>query len=156
MHGLDNLQRLVCKKCQGNTQVHLQGFLQIKCLFEIERWSCCANGLSDGSSTSSKILFHGLPSKSKRPNIRKQTVVIITVHSLFVFFFFLQNSHLERYIFLFQTLFPKYFHEILVNSCSTSKNDPKIFRKFTKEHPWRCLILVKLQAFTEAATEFFF
>ena len=127
-------------------------FLQIKWLFEIESWSCCANGLSNCSSTSSKILFHGLPSKSKRPNIRKQIIVIITVHSLF-FFFFLQNSHLERYIFLFQTLFPKFFHEILVNSCSASKNDSKIFRKFTKEHPWRSFILVKLQAFTETATE---
>ena len=37
----------------------------------------------DYSSASSKILFHGLPSKSKRPSIRKHSVVvIITVNTI--------------------------------------------------------------------------
>ena len=37
----------------------------------------------DSSSTSSEISFHGLPSKSKRPSIRKHSVVIIiTVNSI--------------------------------------------------------------------------
>ena len=32
------------------------------------------------------------------------------------------------------------------------KNVLKIFRKFTKKHLWVILILLKLQAFTDAAT----
>ena len=71
MHGLNNLQKLICKSCGGNTQVHLQRFLQIKTLVEIERWSCYGNGFSNCSSTSSEISFHGLPSKNKLPSIRK-------------------------------------------------------------------------------------
>ena len=45
-----------------------------------ERPSCYANG---SLSASSKISFHGLPSTSKRPSIRKHSVaVIITVNSI--------------------------------------------------------------------------
>ena len=55
-------------------------FLQIKTLVDLERRSCYANG---SLSASSKISFHGLPSKSKRPSIRKHSVVvIITVNSI--------------------------------------------------------------------------
>ena len=76
----------------------------------------------DRSSASSKILFHGLPSKSKRPSIRKHSVlVIITVNSV---------SFYETAI----------FREILENSSSASKYVPKRFR------------VVKLQAFTGATT----
>ena len=85
MHGLDNLQKLDCRSSGGNTQVHLQFFFAIKTLDEIERWTCYANGFSNFSSTSSEISFHGLPSKSKCPSIRKQIVVIITVNSLLVY-----------------------------------------------------------------------
>ena len=67
----------------------------------------------DRSSTSSEISFHVLPSKSKRPSIRKQTASLLP--SQLIVLLFLQNSHLQRHI-------------------------------------WRSLILVKLQAFTEAAT----
>ena len=86
LHGLANLQQLVCKSCRDNTQVHLHFFLQIKTLVEIERRSCYANRFSNWSSASTEISFHGLPSKSKRPSIRKQIVVIITVNSIIVFF----------------------------------------------------------------------
>ena len=39
---------------------------------------------------------------------------------------------------------------LLENSSSASKYIPKSFRKFTKKHQWRSLMLVKLQAFTGA------
>ena len=68
----------------------------------------------DRSSTSSEISFHGLPSKSKRPSIRKQ--IASSLSSQLIVLLFLRNSHLQRDI-------------------------------------WRSLILVKLHAFTEAATE---
>ena len=35
------------------------------------------------------------------------------------------------------------------------KNFPKMFRKFTKKHPWRSLILVKLQALQKQLPEVF-
>ena len=55
-------------------------FLQIKTLVDIQGPSCYANG---SLSASSKISFHGLPSKNKRPSIRKHTVVfIITVNGI--------------------------------------------------------------------------
>ena len=85
LHGIDNLQKLVCKSCRVNAQVHFQIFLQIKTLDEIERRSWYANGFSNCSSTSSEIWFHVLPSKSKRPSIRKQIVVIVTVKGLLVY-----------------------------------------------------------------------
>ena len=37
----------------------------------------CAFGFSNGSSTSIEILFHELPSKSKRPSIKKQWLINI-------------------------------------------------------------------------------
>ena len=71
-------------------------FLQIKTLVDIERPSCYANG---SLSASSKISFHGLPSKSKRPSIRKHSiVVIITVNSI---------SFYETAI--YREIFSKYF-----------------------------------------------
>ena len=96
----------------------------------------------DSSSTSSEVSFHGLPSKSKRPSIRKQ--IASSLSSQLIVSLFLRNSHLQRDI--QQTCFCQYFCELLENSCSGSK-------KLHKNHPWRSLILVKLQAFTEAATE---
>ena len=98
----------------------------------------------DSSTTSKEISFHGLPSKSKRPSIRKQ--IVSSLSSLIVSLF-LRNSHLQRDV--QQTCFCQYFCELLKNSCSASEN----FQKIHKKLPWRSLILVKLQAFTEAATE---
>ena len=88
----------------------------------------------DSSSTSSEISFHGLPSKSKRPSIRKHNViVIITFDSMF-----LRNSHLQRGI--LQIFFRQYFREFLENHSSASKYVPKRFRNFIKIHPLRSLI----------------
>ena len=71
---------IICRSCQGNRQVHLQFYLQIKTLVEIERQSCYVNGFSNYSSTLSGMSFHGLLSKCKGPSIRKKIVVIITVN----------------------------------------------------------------------------
>ena len=67
-------------------------------------------------------------------------VVIITVNNISFY-----ETAICREIF-----FRQYFCEILENSSSTSKYVPKSFRKFTKKHQWRSLMLVKLQAFTGA------
>ena len=121
LHGLDNLQKLVCKSCGANTQVHLQFFLQTKTLDEIERQICYANGFSNCSSTSSKILFHGLSTKCKRPSIRKQIVVIITVNSLLVYCFY---SHLQRDILanIFWPVFSWTFRKFLQGIKKTFRN----------------------------------
>ena len=103
----------------------------------------------DSSSTSSKISFHGLPSKSKRPSIRKQ--IASPLSSQLIVSLFLRNSPLQRDI--QQTCFYQYFCELLENSCSASKKCSGNFQKVHKKHPWRSLILVKLQAFTEATTK---
>ena len=60
----------------------------------------------DCSSASSKILFHGLPSKSKRLSVMKHSAVdIITVNNMF-----LQNSQLQGDI--SQIFYPQYFCEL--------------------------------------------
>ena len=103
----------------------------------------------DSSSTSSEISFHGLPSKSKRPIIRKQ--IASSLSSQLTVSLFLRNSHLQTDI--WQTCFCQYFCKPLQNSCSASKKRSEIFQKVKKTHPWRSLILVKLQPFTEAVTK---
>ena len=102
----------------------------------------------DSSSTSSEISFHGLPSKSKRPSIRKQIASSLSSQLIVLF---LRNSHLQRDI--QQTCFCQYFCELLENSCSASRKRSENFQKVYKKHPQQSLILVKLQAFTEVATE---
>ena len=52
----------------------------------------------------------------------------------------------ERYFFC------QYFCEFLENSSSASKYVSKSFKTFTKNHPCQSLMLVKLPAFTGAAT----
>ena len=47
----------------------------------------------NSSNISSEILFHELPSKSKRPSIRKQ---IASSLSLQLILLFLRNSHLQE------------------------------------------------------------
>ena len=76
----------------------------------------------DSSSTSSEIQFHGLPSKSKRPGIRKQIALLLS--SQLIVLLFLRNSHLQKDI--QQTFLRQYFCQLLENSCSASK---KTFRK---------------------------
>ena len=77
----------------------------------------------DSSSTSSEISFHGLPSKSKRPSIRKQ--IASSLSSQLIVLLFLRNSHLQRDI--QQTFFRQYFCKLLENSCRASK---KVLQKF--------------------------
>ena len=100
-------------------------------------------------SASSEISFHGLPSKIKRHSVRKQ--IASSLSSQLIVSLFLRNSHLQRDI--QQTCFCKCFCELLANSCSVSKKRSENFQKVHRKHPWRSLILVKLQAFREAATK---
>ena len=72
---------------------------------------------TDGSSTSGEVSFYGLPSKSKRPSIRKQ--IASSLSSQLTVSLFLRNSHLQRDI--QETCFWEYFCELLENSCSASK-----------------------------------
>ena len=107
----------------------------------------CATQM-DRSNTSSEILFHRLPSKSKRPSTRKQ--IASSLSSQLIVLLFLRNSHPQRDI--LQTFFRQYFCELLEYSCSASKKTfLEILRKSSKNHPWRILILIKLQASTGAA-----
>ena len=107
-------------------------FLLIKTLVEIG----CAATQMDHSNTSSKILFHGLPNKSKCPSIRKQ--IALSVSSQLIGLLFLQNIYLQRDI--QQAFFCQCFCKLLENSYSASKKGfLEIFRKFTKKHTWRIL-----------------
>ena len=81
---------------------------------------------------------------SKRPSIRKQ--IALSLSSQLIVLSFLRNSHLQRDIYQ-QAFFWQYFCQLLENSCSASN-----LQKVHKKHPSRILILIKLQAFTEAAT----
>ena len=80
---------------------------------------------------------------SKRPSTRKQ--IALSLSSQLIVLSLLRNSHLQRDI--QQTFFCQYFCQLLENSCSTSN-----LQKVLKKHPSRTLILIKLQAFTQAAT----
>ena len=103
----------------------------------------------NSSSTSNEISFHGLPSKSKCPSIRKHIASLLSLQLIVPLFS--RNSHLQKDI--QETCFWQYFCELLENSCSASKKLSENFQKVHKKHPWKSLILVKLQVFTEAATK---
>ena len=105
----------------------------------------------DSSSTSSEISFHGLPSKTKRPSIRKQRASSLSLQ--LIVSLFLRNSSLQRDI--QQTCFCQYFCELLENSCSPLKKRSESFQKVHKKHQQLSLIFVKLQAFTENDNEVF-
>ena len=85
----------------------------------------------DSSSTSSEISFHGLPSKSKQPSIRKQ--IASTLSSQLIVSLFLRNSHLQRDI--YQTCFCQYFCELLEYSCSASKKTLQNFLESSQKTP---------------------
>ena len=79
----------------------------------------------DRSSTSSEISFHRLPSKSKRPSIRKQIVIF-------------NSSFYETGI--CREIFSKHFLAIIFLNfqkifAAHQKNFPKTFRKFTQKTP---------------------
>ena len=63
------------------------------------------------SSTSSEISFHGLPSKSKSPSIRKQ--IASSLSSQLIVLVFTKQPSAERF-------FRQYFFELLENSSSAS------------------------------------
>ena len=130
--------------CQGNKQVHLQFFCKSK--FQSTQKGGAASQMNR-SSTSSENSFHELPSKSKRPSIRKQ--VASSLSSKLIVLFLTKQPSAERYL---ANCFRQYFCELLENSSSASKYVPKSFRNFTKIHRWQSLMLVKLQAFTGATT----
>ena len=112
--------------CRGNTQVHLQ-FLQIKTLVDIERPSCYANG---SLSASSKISFHGLPSKSKRPSIRKHSiVVIITVNSISFYETAIYREIFSKYF--LASIFEK-FQKILAAHQNTLRKVLETSQKYTR------------------------
>ena len=83
----------------------------------------------DRSNTLSEISFHGLPSKSIRPTIRKQIASLLS--SQLKVLLFLRHSHLQRDI--QQTFFRQYFCELLENSRSASKKHSKNFYKVHKK-----------------------
>ena len=108
--------------CRGNTQVHLQFFCKSK-LQSTQKGRAATQ--MDRSSTSSEISFHGLPSKSKRPSIRKHSVVvIITVNSI---------SFYETAI--CREIFSKYFFaSIFLNFQKILAAHQNTFQKFQKLH----------------------
>ena len=118
-------------------------FLLIKTLVEIG----CAATQMDHSNTSSKILFHGLPNKSKCPSIRKQ--IALSISSQLIGLLFLQNIYLQRDIqHFFASAFVN-FQKIL------TVHQKKVFQKYlesSQKTHMANLILAKLQAFIEAAT----
>ena len=80
----------------------------------------------DCSNALNKI--SGLPSKSKRPSIRKHSIVVIfTINSIVLVF---PKSHLSRDI--WQIFFRQYFSELLENSSSASKYVPKVLETSQK------------------------
>ena len=79
MHGLDNLQKLFSV---GAIRRFIFSFFANQDFSLVEIKGRAATQMHR-SNTSSEISFHGLPSKSKRPSIRKHSVVvIITVNSI--------------------------------------------------------------------------
>ena len=68
-----------------------------------------------------------LPSKSKRPSIRKQMASSLSSKSIVLVF--TKQPSAERYL---ASIFFQYFRKRLENSSSASKYVPKSFRKFTK------------------------
>ena len=81
---------IICKSLflSGQYADSSSAFLLIKTLVEIG----CAATQMDHSNTSSKILFHGLPNKSKCPSIRKQ--IALSISSQLIGLLFLQNIYL--------------------------------------------------------------
>ena len=113
--------------CRGNTHVHLQFF--------------CKSNFSR---------------HRKAELLRKWIALVLQVKFRFMGCLVKANALVLGKIALSlssqQIFFRQYFCELLENSSGASKYVPKSFRKFTNINPWRSLMLVKLQAFTEATT----
>ena len=88
----------------------------------------------DHSSTSSEISFHGLPSKSKRPSIRKQ------IASSFSSQFSFSKHFFDRVFMNFYKIFAAHQRNIL-----------KISRKFTKKPPTAKSFFSKVAGFYKSS-----
>ena len=96
----------------------------------------------DCSSTSSEISFHGLPSKSKCPSIRKQ----IVLSSQLIALLFLRNSHLQRDIW-WSLILVKFagFYRSSHRRCSVKKVFiRKVFAKSTRKQLCQILYFDKV------------
>ena len=141
LHGLDNLQKLVSVGAIRRFIFSFfanQNFSLDRKAVLLRKWIALILQV--------KFRFMGFLVKANAlVSGNKYSVVIITVNSIV----FAKQPSAERYL---ANIFSPVFCELLENSCSASKNRfLETFRKFTKKHTWRSLILVKLHAFTEAA-----
>ena len=136
----------ICSYQSISYQVHLQFFCKLK--LQPTQKDRAATQMHH-SSVSSEISFHRLPSKRKCPSIRKQ--MALSLSSQLIVLVFTEQPSAERY--LANVFFASVFVNFLKNASSASKCVPKNFRKFTKKHPRRSLMLIKQQAFTGATTE---
>ena len=141
LHGLDNLQKLVSVGAIRRFIFSFfanQNFSRDRKAVLLRKWIALILQV--------KFRFMGFLVKANAlVSGNKYSVVIITVNSIV----FAKQPSAERYL---ANIFSPVFCELLENSCSASKNRfLETFRKFTKKHTWRSLILVKLHAFTEAA-----
>ena len=112
--------------CRGNAQVHLHFFCKSK-LYSTKKDRAATQ--MDRSSASSEISFHGLPSKSKRPSIRKHSVVvIITVNSISFYETAICREIFSKYFFAsifvnFLAAHQKTFRKVLESSQKYSRGE---------------------------------
>ena len=142
LHGLNNLQKLVSV---GTVRRFIFCFVFANQNFSLDRKTVLLRKWI-ALILQVKFRFMGFLVKANAlVSGNKYSVVIITVNSIV----FAKQPSAERYL---ANIFSPVFCELLENSCSALKNRfLETFRKFTKKHTWRSLILVKLHAFTEAA-----
>ena len=93
------------------------------------------------------LVFHVKFEQRPKYQETDSMVVIITLNSSIDF---TKQRSAEKY--LANLCFTNNFVNFLESFYSASKKCSDIFEEVDKIHPWRSLILVKLQAFTEAAT----
>ena len=94
----------------------------------------------DGPSASSETSYHGLPSKSKRPSIRKHSVL---VSSELIILVFMKQPSAERYL---ANIFLPVFLWTFRNSKQRIKIHSERFQKVDKNTPVTKSFLVKLQS----------
>ena len=125
--------------CLGNTQVYPQFF----CISKLQLTQKGQAAMQmDCSSASSKILFHRLPSKSKCPSIRKQSVVvIITVNSIRFYETAIRREIFSKYF--FASIFVN-FQKILTAHQLTFR---KKFQKLHKNSPMAKSYVSKVAGF---------
>ena len=123
MHGLD-----ICKSS------HLSGqytdsssiFLQIKTSRHRK-----AELLMNHSSASSEISFYGLPSKSKRPSIRKQIALLLS--SQLIVLVFMKQPSAEKILASHQNTFRKVLESSQKNTRGEGQTPDTFFKKMFLE-----------------------